>query len=125
MLTDWPKTQAIVDLTFILLFNLKDDNHEDATHFFNLILDQSSQSTSGKLELFARVTVKGKKANIGPKRKVFATNWDTKAKTIVGKSTEAKQIKIIWIQSVPDFMKAIRTQIQKRADCDPISQGQV
>ena len=52
----------------------------------------SSRATNNKAELFARITVNGKRANIGLKRKVSTTQWDTKAKKVIGNSSASREI---------------------------------
>lgn len=63
------------------------------SHTFSILFwINASRSSDGKSELFARVTVNGKRANIGLKRKILPADWDTKAKEVIGKSSKAKQI---------------------------------
>lgn len=45
-----------------------------------------------KSDLFVRITVDGKRANIGLKRKLFPDQWDVNMKKVLGNSKEARQI---------------------------------
>lgn len=45
-----------------------------------------------KSDLFVRITVDGKRANIGLKRKLFPDQWDSNMKKVLGNSKEARQI---------------------------------
>lgn len=63
------------------------------SHTFSILFwINSSRATKGKAELFARVTVNGKRANIGLKRKVPVDQWDVNAKKVIGSSLENKKI---------------------------------
>lgn len=63
------------------------------SHTFSILFwINSSRATKGKAELFARITVNGKRANIGLKRKVPVNQWDVNAKKVLGNSSVAKQI---------------------------------
>lgn len=63
------------------------------SHTFSILFwINNSRTTNGKSELFARITVNGKRANIGLKRKVFMDQWDIRSKRVKGNSSEARQI---------------------------------
>lgn len=51
-----------------------------------------SRSSNNLAELYARVTINGKRTNIGLKRKVDINLWDIKNKKAKGKTREAKEI---------------------------------
>ncbi|WP_421824650.1 Arm DNA-binding domain-containing protein [Flagellimonas oceanensis] len=51
-----------------------------------------SRSSNNCAELYARVTINGKRTNIGLKRKVDIHIWDSKSKKAKGKTREAKEI---------------------------------
>ena len=52
----------------------------------------SSRATDGNAELFARITVNGKRANIGLKRKVPILKWDSKTKKVSGTTAASRQV---------------------------------
>lgn len=63
------------------------------SHTFSILFwINNSRTTNGKSELFARITVNGKRANIGLKRKVFMDQWDIGSKRVKGNSSESRQI---------------------------------
>lgn len=63
------------------------------SHTFSILFwINSSRATKGNAELFARVTVNGKRANIGLKRKVPIAQWDSKSKKVSGSGAVTKQI---------------------------------
>ena len=63
------------------------------SHTFSILFwINNSRTTNGKSELFARITVNGKRANIGLKRKVCLDQWDIKSKRVKGNSSKARQI---------------------------------
>ncbi|PRX54009.1 site-specific integrase [Flagellimonas meridianipacifica] len=63
------------------------------SHTFSILFwINSSRATKGNAELFARVTVNGKRANIGLKRKVPISQWDSKTKKVSGTGVPSKQI---------------------------------
>jgi len=63
------------------------------SHTFSILFwINSARATKGNAELFARVTVNGKRANIGLKRKVPISRWDSKTKRVSGTAATTKQI---------------------------------
>ncbi|MCB0459459.1 MAG: site-specific integrase [Flavobacteriaceae bacterium] len=63
------------------------------SHTFSILFwINTSRSTDGNAELFARITVNGKRANIGLKRKIPINQWDTLTKKVKGNSTHVKEI---------------------------------
>ncbi len=69
------------------------------SHTFSILFwINASRSTDGNAELFARITVNGKRANIGLKRKIRTNQWDTKTKKVIGNSDKVKQINHLIIQ---------------------------
>lgn len=52
----------------------------------------ASRSSEKKADLFVRITVDGKRANIGLKRKVLINQWDKNTKKVMGSSPQARQI---------------------------------
>lgn len=63
------------------------------SHTFSILFwINASRSSGQKADLYVRITVDGKRANIGLKRKVSIVQWDTKSKKVIGNSTETRQI---------------------------------
>ena len=63
------------------------------SHTFSILFwINSSRSTNNKADLFLRITVNGRRANIGLKRKVLIDQWDKKAKKVKGTNAQAKAI---------------------------------
>ena len=52
----------------------------------------TSRKTEENAELFARITVNGKRANISLKRKIPIKNWDINTKKVIGSDNESKEI---------------------------------
>lgn len=64
-----------------------------SSHTFTILFwINKSRIIDGKAELFARVTVDGRRTNLGLKRKIEIKRWDNKAKKAVGNSTESREI---------------------------------
>lgn len=63
-----------------------------AQTFTILFWINKSRSSKNLAELYARVTINGKRTNIGLKRKVDIDLWDTENKKAKGKTKEAKEI---------------------------------
>jgi site-specific recombinase XerD len=63
-----------------------------AQTFTILFWINKSRSSKNLAELYARVTINGKRTNIGLKRKVHIDLWDNKNKKAKGKTKEAKEI---------------------------------
>ncbi|HKL90677.1 MAG TPA: site-specific integrase [Allomuricauda sp.] len=63
------------------------------SHTFTILFwINKSRSSNNCAELYARVTINGKRTNIGLKRKVDIDLWDTDNKKAKGKTKEAKEI---------------------------------
>ncbi|MCW5518105.1 Arm DNA-binding domain-containing protein [Muriicola sp. Z0-33] len=63
------------------------------SHTFTILFwINKSRIISGQAELFARITVNGKRTNIGLKRKINIRNWDNKAKKAIGNCAKAREI---------------------------------
>ncbi|AYN69781.1 site-specific integrase [Euzebyella marina] len=63
------------------------------SHTFSILFwINSSRAKNGNAELFVRVTVNGKRTNIGLKRKVPIAHWDSKSKKVSGLGEVPKQI---------------------------------
>lgn len=63
------------------------------SHTFTILFwINKSRITCGQAELFARVTVDGKRTNIGLKRKIKIEQWDNRAKKAIGNSVVAREI---------------------------------
>lgn len=63
------------------------------SHTFSILFwINASRSSNQKADLYVRITVDGKRANIGLKRKVFIVQWNTNTKKVIGNSIEARQI---------------------------------
>ncbi|MBO0329210.1 site-specific integrase [[Muricauda] lutisoli] len=63
------------------------------SHTFTILFwINKSRSSNNCAELYARVTINGKRTNIGLKRKVDIHLWDIKNKKAKGKTREAKEI---------------------------------
>ncbi|MDJ0644507.1 MAG: site-specific integrase [Flavobacteriaceae bacterium] len=64
-----------------------------SSHTFTILFwINKSRITDGKAELFARVTVDGRRTNLGLKRKIEVERWDNKAKKAFGNSAIAREI---------------------------------
>ncbi len=64
-----------------------------SSHTFTILFwINKSRITNGKAELFARVTVDGRRTNLGLKRKIEVERWDNKAKKAFGNSAIAREI---------------------------------
>lgn len=63
-----------------------------ANTFSVLFWINAPRSSDQKSDLFVRITVDGKRANIGLKRKLFPDQWDANMKKVLGNSKEARQI---------------------------------
>lgn len=63
-----------------------------AQTFTILFWINKSRSYKNLAELYARVTINGKRTNIGLKRKIDIDLWDTENKKAKGKTKEAKEI---------------------------------
>ncbi|MFS4456154.1 site-specific integrase [Maribacter sp. 2304DJ31-5] len=74
------------------------------SHTFSILFwINSSRATNGNAELFARVTVNGKRINISLKKKIPIFLWDSKRKKIKGNSNEARQIN--------EYLNQVRTRL--------------
>ena len=63
------------------------------SHTFTILFWINKSRTNNNLaELYARVTINGKRTNIGLKRKIDIQLWDIKNKKAKGKTREAKEI---------------------------------
>ncbi len=63
------------------------------SHTFTILFwINKSRINDGKAELFARITVDGRRTNLGLKRKIEVKRWDNKAKRAFGNSTAAREI---------------------------------
>lgn len=54
----------------------------------------SKRALNNKANIYARITLNGKKVNISLKYKVNIDNWDAKAQTVKGKNVSAKEINL-------------------------------
>jgi site-specific recombinase XerD len=63
------------------------------SHTFTILFWlNKSRSVNNVAEIYARITVNGKRTNIGLKRKVCIDHWDNQNKKVIGKSKEAREI---------------------------------
>lgn len=65
------------------------------SHTFTILFwINKSRIIDGRAELFARVTIDGKRTNLGLKRKIEIKRWDSKAKKAIGNSATAREINL-------------------------------
>nr|WP_293168461.1 site-specific integrase [Allomuricauda sp.] len=63
------------------------------SHNFSILFwINKSRAINNKAEIFVRITVNGKRANIGVKRKIDIDLWDNQNKKVKGKTKESQEI---------------------------------
>lgn len=63
------------------------------SHTFSILFwINKSRAINNKAEIFVRITVNGKRANIGVKRKIDIDLWDNQHKKVKGKTKESQEI---------------------------------
>lgn len=87
-------TLGIVDLTSsrTKMFHLKTTTMKSTSTFSILFWINSSRAKENFAELFARITVNGKRVNISLKEKVLLHQWDKRKAKVKGNNQKAKQI---------------------------------
>jgi len=63
------------------------------SHTFSILFwINKSRAINNKAEIFVRITINEKRANIGIKRKIDIDHWDNQNKKVKGKTKESQEI---------------------------------
>ena len=94
------------------------------SHTFSILFwINSSRSTNNKADLFLRITVNGRRANIGLKRKILIDQWDKKAKKV--KNVDKQKIDNYFNQSKNNYNRYSRSLLTDKNFLKKIKQKKI